>query len=91
MVIDFGKVKEMVTGIVESWDHALILKNPTGLKTKSVVLGQNPTAEAMAKYIFDVMFAEFEAMPWTTNRVFVKKVRVHETDTGWAEFEETID
>lgn len=44
----------------------------------------NPTAESMAKYFFDKINDAVEIA--TDKRVTVAKVRVHETETGWAEY-----
>jgi 6-pyruvoyltetrahydropterin/6-carboxytetrahydropterin synthase len=86
MVIDFTQVKDKIKEYINSWDHALVmcadmpfeyinclLKYNKNLK----ITTYNPTAENMAKDIFD----------------FIKKiiptcsrVRLHETDTGYAEY-----
>jgi 6-pyruvoyltetrahydropterin/6-carboxytetrahydropterin synthase len=80
MVMDFGEVKEKIAHIIGQFDHAMIV----GPKNSSVVHGQrlqlcvNPTAENMARDFFDTIK---KLIPQLC------KVRVHETDTGYAEYE----
>jgi 6-pyruvoyltetrahydropterin/6-carboxytetrahydropterin synthase len=87
MVTDFGEVKERFNGIIEAWDHSLIIdrQDPMFMELRPILdkwgmkynmFPGNPTAEAMANYLYD--FAMDIDLP-------VVKVRVHETTTGWAE------
>ena len=88
MVIDFGEVKDWVMPLINSWDHSLILhekdpiikKKMLGRQYKIAKVKFNPTAEHMAEYIYGYVF---NIMP---SRIDNIKVRVHETDTGWAEY-----
>lgn len=81
VVIDFKKLKEAVQPMIDNLDHTLIFKGfPYGRSNKHVFLMHtNPTAENIAKMIYDYVKA-------STNSVW--KVRVHETATGWAEYQE---
>ena len=95
MIIDFGKIKAMLKEYIDKWDHAIVMHTEmdpeyiTMLKKynlKVIELDDNPTAEAMARIMFGDMsnilrtemnMAEFE----------LEKVRLHETRTGWAEYQ----
>ena len=87
MVIDFGEVKDKIGEYVDSWDHALVMPDtlhPSYLQVLKMnnenlkIVQYNPTAENMAKDIFD--YIKKQNLP-------VVKVRLHETKTGWAEYE----
>lgn len=92
MVVDFGLVKELISDLIATWDHALILPSchkpeDFGGK-KTVIFPCNPTAENMAF----VLFKQIRDRLWGSIKnskegLIVWKVRVHETTTGWAEFE----
>lgn len=60
-VIDFAEVKKAVTPIIEKLDHQLLNSIP-GL--------ENPTAEVIAKYIFDSVKAQID---------YLYSVKVYET------------
>lgn len=83
MVIDFGLVKDICKKIINKFDHSLILdigdKSCKTLRKNAIIFKSPPTAECMAKYFFDRIKKEINIL---------SKVRVHETDTGWAEYEE---
>lgn len=81
MVIDFKKLKEIVNPIIQQWDHRLLIENgfdEISYKWTTPV-PFNPTAENMCKYLFDVIDQE---LPYGIEI----KVRIHETDTGYAEY-----
>lgn len=92
MVLDFGQLKEFIREIQEEWDHALFLpdspwnKNDmlAGVSRKIITIFPNPTAESMAKYLYE------ELDRWLEKKigpaVQVHSVKVHETETGWAEY-----
>lgn len=79
---------------------ALITKYGDSLKahSKRIIPMDNPTAEGMAEFIFNrvATFLELRNTPLRRqaysgsavlfNDPRLEKVRVHETDTGWAEF-----
>lgn len=87
MVIDFGELDEVKREVMR-WDHALLMPNMlpadylTMLKKhneKVIVVPWNPTAENLAVQLHDAIsrcLLKFEV-----------KVRVHETETGYAETE----
>ena len=98
MVIDFGQVKQLFQSNLELWDHRIILQrgDPVGRKLMEVVtdgypcigliiVDFNPTAENMAKYFYELLEKEFYANE-EIRHIRIKAVRVHETETGWAEF-----
>ena len=90
MVIDFGEIKQMTAELVNRYDHALLVpislsaEQHLALKTfnkKLRVVKYNPTAENMAHEIFDVVRSYFPLL---------RRVRLHETDTGYAEYSEGL-
>lgn len=96
MVIDFGIVKEMVEAIIERYDHALILPNTMQMEydnlpgepedeDKVIWMDCNPTAECMAYDIYQEMSDALRSVLNGTD-TSLEKVRVHETETGWAEY-----
>lgn len=86
MVLDFGRLSTVIQEIKECWDHALLLPiemkwiPPEQFKKVRRITG-NPTAELMAMIIFD------KVIPTLPAGVNVERVRVHETESGWAEYE----
>ena len=88
MVIDFGKLKEIVKPLIDRWDHSLMLQESIREKVfyknfhlKLEVVDFNPTAENMAKYAYSWIETELP-------RHLKLKVRIHETETGYAEYSE---
>jgi len=88
MVIDFGELKALLQPWYSKWDHALVMHASAPKEYLDVlqkynrhliVLNMNPTAENMA-YLF---YKEIETV--LPNHVSLLSVRVHETDTGYAE------
>ena len=85
MVLDFKKLKETInTEVMAIFDHALIVSEnwynskKAYLRLKGVTrVPYNPTAENMAKDIFERLFSV---------HMQVCKVRLHETESGWAEY-----
>ena len=98
MVLDFSELKGFKKLIMDQWDHGLILhanKRPwiepmleAGILKKGKVsfLLDNPTAEAMARVIYRSLSA-YLADTLKVTTAYVEKVRVHETGSGWAEYE----
>lgn len=92
MVVDFRDLDSLVKAIIEKWDHAFMLEqddpfvdalarfreNVNG-GTKVVVVPWTPTAENIARCLFDTVRA--------TGRHCVK-VRVDEGPRSWAEVTE---
>lgn len=95
MVLDFGFLKEFKEEIMREWDHGLLLHVnkrvhflpliEAGVLKKEKVwfFDRNPTAEMMASHIHDRLVLFLKASGWTAT---ARKVRVHETSTGWAEY-----
>ena len=85
MVMDFSKIKEVVTGwIEETLDHRMILHRDDPALPALLQLGEpvhvidvNPTAENIAKLIFD--FANRQGFP-------VTEVLLWETDSCFATY-----
>lgn len=99
MVIDFGQVKQLFQDKLEQFDHKLVLEEGDPIVRKMmevvaegymhdiglVVVNFNPTAENMAKFFYELLEKEFYANE-EIRHIRIKAVRVHETETGWAEF-----
>lgn len=88
MVLDFGKLKEICQDIIQTVDHSTVLNVKDGLT--AVVLGgvvtvkYNPTAEEMARDFCQGIFQKLDG-----SNVLGVAVRLHETETGWAEYSMT--
>ena len=97
MVMDFGILKAFIDKVKNEWDHALILhgnqrKNFIALQQDSILqkvvyLAHSPTAEIMAWLLAHKFMKYLEEKQYKKRNIWVEKVRVHETHTGWAEFE----
>ncbi|KKN56706.1 hypothetical protein LCGC14_0569350 [marine sediment metagenome] len=73
MIIDFGQLKDVVGRLViDRYDH-------TGLNDRF----PNPTAEIMVEAIF----ARLKLELWDEYKLHLKRVRLWETDTSWAQVE----
>ena len=85
MVADFSEVKQKLQGWIDSTlDHRMILnqedpllKQLSGLQEPFVSLPANPTAENLARHIFD--YAKAQGFP-------VSEVRLWETPTSFASY-----
>lgn len=86
MLLDFGAMKICLNDIVEMMDHALVLNKQDGLTAifpNAVIVPYNPTAEEMAHdFAFHIMSKICDL-----DNVDTIFVRLHETNSGWAEFE----
>ena len=83
MLIDFSNLKQIVKPHIEKWDHSLMLNENDHVFLKDVKLDQrlitfnaDPTAEVMAKNLFDVIEKDFEKY----ENIWVEKVSINETD-----------
>lgn len=98
MVIDFGRVKQLFQDKLELWDHRIVLQRGDLVSRKLmevvadgypciglIIVDFNPTAENMAKFFYELLEKEFYANE-EIRHIRIKAVRVHETETGWAEF-----
>lgn len=91
MVIDFGDLKKEVKAVADYFDHGLIVeKNTLRAKTfaalqeegfKLIEVDFRPTAEKLAKYIFDSL--KGKQLP-------VKQVTVYETPVNCAAYSEAV-
>lgn len=91
MVIDFGDLKKEVKAVADYFDHGLIVeKNTLRAKTFAVLQEEGfklievdfrPTAEKLAKYIFDSL--KGKQLP-------VKQVTVYETPANSAAYSEAV-
>lgn len=95
MVVDFGRVKDLINDYIQSFDHALILstvryalseKELKKWNKKMMVVSYNPTAELMARDIYNNI-KEIILKTNLDSRI-LHKVRFHETVSGWAEYKE---
>ena len=98
MVVDFGELKPFINSIREQWDHGLHLHDnkrvwidpliEAGILKESKVTfwRMNPTAEAMARSLYNSLCRYITDKGSHWNCVTVVAVRVHETSTGWGEW-----
>jgi len=98
MVVDFGQIKAILKDYIDKWDHALVMHevmNPEYLNMlskynhKVILLDDNPTAECMARVMFGDM-TQILNKELPKREFALEKVRLHETRTGWAEYEPVI-
>jgi len=92
MVIDFGALGE-IKALVMRFDHALMLESrPENqhemISNKNIMwVDFNPTAENMARELYEriAMSSPIKGQ----QRIRLAKVRVHETASGFAEFQKS--
>jgi len=92
MVLDFKKVSDIVKPFINEWDHAIIvhekdydlIKYCKENKLKHIIFKKNPTAENMSYVLYQMIYPVFALLL----KDFRLKVRIHETDTGYAEYTE---
>ena len=96
MVCDFKQVGALIGGFIETFDHAMCLNTadahyPLYRAAYERVVpfeNQDPTSELMARLVFEKMKAALETSPEAiSRRVRVRRIRMHETSTSWAEYE----
>lgn len=96
MVIDFGKLKNVIGQFIDMFDHAIHLYNkdkPENINffvrenERVIILPFNPTAENYAIFFKDSINALLGYIPMDNGeqQVYCSGVRYHETDTGYAE------
>jgi len=87
MVKDFGELSKVKDFINRVYDHSLLIPNTFPdeyinllklYNKKLIVTSYNPTAENMVKCIFNQIKDNIEGL---------YKIRLHETTTGYAEYE----
>lgn len=83
MYLDFKDLRRILGGILDSFDHAMMLRHDDPLvpflrekSNRLVVVDWNPTAENFAMYIR-------QQLSWSTGENF--RVRVYETSKSYAE------
>lgn len=72
MLVDFGDIKGTLRMVCDTLDHSCLNDNP--------VFSSSPSAERIARYIFDEMARHDPVMP-------LSAVEVFETDTSMARYE----
>jgi len=96
MVIDFGQIKEVLNDYLATWDHALVMPDTMPEEYLEMLekycsptkrVPYNPTAEEMSKDIFGSV-KDLINMIESSGDFRLEKVRLHETDTGYAEYSE---
>jgi 6-pyruvoyltetrahydropterin/6-carboxytetrahydropterin synthase len=101
MVCDFKRLKTLVENYIATLDHAMCLNTQDPhfsfyQKTYGdrIVAFENvdPTSELMAERIFNHAETALKRLPGSemARRVSVVRVRVHETNTSWAEFGRSV-
>jgi len=100
MVVDFGKIKDIINPIIDDWDHKMILLEGTAAEKdhSKVFLPVNPTAENMARILYlkieEQILCNFGGNSDTRERssagypriLRLRAVRVSETNSAWAEY-----
>lgn len=74
MVVDFRKLKDATDKVLSRLDHTYLNENPDFGK-------RNPTAENIARYLFNEISKEIK----------ISSVKVYETDSSIAEYEEDCE
>lgn len=98
MVMDFGLMKPWIKELFEAFDHAYLLwnmesqefrDNIKSMSRRWVELPFSPSAENMARFFHWYIQKMLDKTQFVNGEtgVTVHSVRVHETDTGWAETE----
>lgn len=81
-VVDFGDLNELVSPLVDVLDHS-------NLNELEVLGGVNPTSENLCKWFFENLIrridAAFNMQSDASDWVRLEYVRVHESDTSYAE------
>jgi len=95
MVIDFGKISSLIKQEVMKLDHALIIPESLPIdyiscllkyNEKLILVPYNPTAEQFALNLFEKIERLMTSMEVKSKDIRLKKVRFHETETGYAEY-----
>jgi 6-pyruvoyltetrahydropterin/6-carboxytetrahydropterin synthase len=94
MVIDFHKLKEVVNGVLDKYDHTTLFNindidnanffTEAGYRVEYIsMLDEDPTAEVFSKYLWNKLTHEFRF-----DGVAVDSVRIWENDDSYAEYME---
>jgi len=91
MVMDFSDLKDIMSDLVEEWDHSILLNlhdtelidfcEKTG--SKYVAFDQDPTSEVIAKTIYDFLS---EGIKNLGKEIEAFEVVVHETENSVASY-----
>ena len=97
MVLDFKHLKQALSPLVEAWDHAMLVANDdvelmevarqTGWK--HAVFPFDTTAENLSAYVAAYLCEQAAAL-LRAHRVRLVRVRLEETETCYAEAEQTV-
>lgn len=101
MIVDFAYLKEILGQVVNQFDHKFIVfenDEDAGGGEELTIVDQNildnlgflyvefnPTAENMARFFYEQIEAVFYKNEELRN-ILIEAVRIHETETGWAEY-----
>jgi len=96
MVMDFGLMKLYIKDIIDSFDHAITLWNEdnkeyiefaTKFSERYIILPVNPSAEQFSRVFFLIIDRILGLMDFKNSEKEIKlySIRVHETETGYAE------
>ena len=95
MVVDFGLLKRHIGALIDAFDHTHVIWNQEEDSYKNffkdenerwIELPCNPTAEMLSVTFYKLIDSILNATQFSNEEtVALKAVRVHETDTGWAE------
>lgn len=87
MVIDFKTLDKFVKPLIDEWDHKLVMnkddRRERFTQIANLKMPFNPTAENMAMYFFCEINGNLREIGMVH---CLLKVRVHETETGYAEY-----
>jgi len=93
MVCDFARLKEIVTTRVAAWDHAFCMNrdDPRFERLQAIFgeriagfAGRDPTTEVLAEELCRALAA---VLPGMGEGVRLRRVRIWETASCWAEYE----
>ncbi|MEX1056007.1 MAG: 6-carboxytetrahydropterin synthase, partial [Rhodothermales bacterium] len=90
IVVDFKDIKRIVKPLVDAWDHATLIAEYDRdlmqavelLNSRYFVLPFDSTCENMCRYVADRLRQDEKLMELRIRRI---SVRVHETETSYAE------
>ena len=93
MIIDFGRIKELLDPVIDAFDHSICFsyEDPpdyveavTKASERWVQLPCTPTAEELSRVLYMLFTFELKKA-YVDSGIKIRAVRVHETDTGYAE------
>ncbi len=97
IVVDFQDIKKLVKPLVDKWDHSILAaESDAGLRElagrlgdRLVVLPFETTAENLCRFFADYVVRHGATVLESRGIVSVR-VRIHETETCFAEYETTL-